>query len=383
MSIIDMLQPWTTAGVERYRTGLAKLADAAGASVPGSGAAVVPDPALFAYFARSAEPEVATLSQLTASWIPVLDRPAWVDAVAGPDGYAHLPGLGYARADVGDGDAPRTARTVLAGLEPEERLTSTLHVITHDLPTVAAIIESAAGRPNRSVAASWRQHGDDLHAAWDALERLDPALASLLDSALQQVILFQDDHCNSFADAAYFGAAFCNMALGPGPVFLVEDLVHQGGHNVLMAAACDPAVWFTRDPSRERVDGASDHGRNLYVLWHGTVTEALMADVLMRWLSGFPADRDTTHELRGRYAFVLKRYSTDLAALRRYGTCMTAAGRELLDGALESWSGHVRTNGTWVDEVDLTGQGYNFSYELYRARNPMGQPRVTAAGASR
>ncbi len=382
MSVIDILQPWTTAGVDSYRAGIAKLVEASGVAPPPPGSEPPAlDPALFAYFARAAEPEEATLGQLTASWAPARDRPASVPAVAGRDGFAHLPGLGYARVRRERDGETGPGRALLAGLEPEDRLSRAVQAVTRDLPSAVACIERAAGHGSTSVRATWREHGADLHAAWETIERLDPQLSSLLGTALEQVVLFREEDCNSFADAAYFGAAFCNMALGSGAVFLVEDLAHQGGHNVLMAAAANPAQWFTTDPGRVPVDGASGHGRDLYVLWHGTVTEALMADVLHRWLEEAtdeePADGETVHELRGRYAFVLTRFSTDLARLRPYGALMTPLGNELLDAVAEAWATHVRVDGEWVAGVDLTGQGYNFSYETYCRRHPL--PRATTA----
>lgn len=372
MSIIEILQPWAKAGDERFRSAIAKLASSSRTAgvcdfTPSD---VRADPALFAYFARPRDPEHATLSQLTVGAVPPNARPARVLVVTGDDKVAHLPGLGYVRVEHWEDPQRHRGWAAVDGIEPEALLSGTVQAITHDLPAVVDCLQSATRRPNRSVAVTWARYEQELRSAWATIADLQPELCTLLSTVLRHVVLFTDDRCNSFADATYFGGAFCNMALGRGSVFLVEDLVHQGGHNVLMAAASNTGTWFDSDPNQHAVDAAGEHGRNLYVLWHGTVTEALMVDILHRWLSERPRCDDVTHELEGRYAFALKRFSTDISTLLRYRGVMTPRGKDLLDRVHTSCAEQVGQNGAWVDRIDFSDQDYNFSYDRYCSRNP-------------
>lgn len=375
MSIIEILQPWTENGDERFRAAIAKLAYSSRTADAFDfiSAEVRADPALFAYFARPTGPEHATLSQLTVGAVPSSARPAEVLVVAGVDEVAHLPGLGYAKVEHWDDFERRRGWAPLEGMEPEALLSGSVQAITRDLPAVVDCLQSASRRPNRSVAVTWARYNEELRSAWATISDLQPELGTLLSTVLRHVILFRDDHCNSFADATYFGGAFCNMALGRGAVFLVEDLVHQGGHNVLMAAASSTSTWFETDPNHHVVDAAGEHSRNLYVLWHGTITEALMVEILHRWLSEQPRCDDIAHELMGRYAFVLKRFTTDISTLLRYEGLMTPLGKSLLDSVYTSWAEHVRENGAWVGLIDLSDQDYNFSYDRYCSRYPAGR----------
>lgn len=371
MSVIEHLQPWATDGDRRFTSALRRLVARSSLGLDAVDVeGIEPDPALFGYFAADPASRSATLEQLVVGALPPDARPSCVPAVVDSAGVAHLPQVGYARTPPPNGDQPRVAAVSTGDVEAERRIPGGPQCIVHAVPTVAGSLESATGHADNRVDESCVRHVDELQAAWRVIGDLQPDLQALLRTSVRHVVLFHDEQCNSFADAAYYGGVFCNMHLGRGRAFLAEDLAHQGGHNVLMAGASRPHTWFEVDAASTPVDGAGEHGRNLYVLWHGTVTEALMSELLGRWLRSDAVEPELEHELRGRYAFVYKRFESDLATLVQHRGAMTPTGRELLRELRQAQAQQVDENASWVADVDVANQGYNFSYERFCERHP-------------
>ncbi len=382
MSVIDFLQPWATDGDRRFTSALRRLVARSSLRPDAVDVeSIDPDPALFGYFAADPASRSATLEQLVVGSLPSDARPPCVSAVVDPAGVAHVPRVGYARALPRDDRRSAVAPVFTHDVEAERRLQDGPQCIVHAVPTVADRLMAATGHADNRVNESCVRYFDELEAAWRVIGDLQPELQALLRTSVRHVVLFHDERCNSFADAAYYGGVFCNMHLGRGKAFIAEDLAHQGGHNVLMAAASRPDTWFEVDAASTPVDGAGEHGRNLYVLWHGTVTEALMSELLRRWLRSSLVEPELEHELEGRYAFVYKRFESDLATLVRHADVMTLTGRDLLQDLQKAQAQQVDENASWVADVDVSNQGYNFSYERFCERHPGGAMGVSRAVA--
>jgi hypothetical protein len=376
MELIELISPWVQRGNGTFRKAIATLAADAHGSLALSPTDVVPSPALFAHFAAPAFQDRSTIEQLILGSLTKNRWPSEIPAVGNASGLAHLPGVGFLQLH-GDSGGATAGSSYSRGFvqlnRPVTRPTARcaggrLEVLPTSTPVVELILTQSGVSRLTGLEELANRHFSTVQSACRVLQDLHPDLDGLLFTVLDQLVLFDDATCNSFAEPSYFGAAFCNMRLGTSAVYLVEDLVHQGGHNVLMAAAAEPEIWFGQDCRRSEKISTSD-SRTLYVLWHGALTEALMVDTLSRWLARDPEDPELAHEIMGRYAFVLRRFATDVRDLVELRPRFTSLGQELVDAVVDVLRQHVSRNAAWVTSFDLAGQGYNFSWKVFRCRN--------------
>jgi hypothetical protein len=322
------------------------------------------------------------------------DPTAWLDqllcgyrgSVAGtsvrtaPDGSVYVPGVGtwsgmapgrtlVARRIGGspgigvyDGD-----ERVDASFEPPAAIGETnAELFPGGHPLLARLYGSAAPRFGGLVDV----HREHVERAFAVIAALMPAYNDLICQVTRKVVLHSGERPNSFATPAAYGALFVNTALGEDEVFLVEDLVHQGGHVLFSAAAFDRERWLQVDPDTPLSAAGSDPSerRTLYVALHGLFTEMAIVDVLDRWTTRADLRGEQAHELRGRLAFALRRLAADVATLAAVDG-LAVDGQRLVT-AVTTRCLEVAGRRPGLRHARLENQGYNFSPRRYAQLNP-------------
>ncbi len=220
------------------------------------------------------------------------------------------------------------------------------------------------------VEAAATAHIEHLAKAFETLRHIWPALHEAINGVVRLIVVFRAEGLNSFATPAAHGTAFLNAALGDDEVFFLEDLAHQCGHVIFSAATIDAAEIFVVSPDTPMAvfSGQQADERSVYVALHGVVTEAFMAICLDRCLAEELFVGRQRHELQGRLAFILKRFTLDLRNFASRDMLRTR-GEELLEDLREVWMDIVARRAQLVGTTDMSNQGYNFSYQRYAELN--------------
>jgi hypothetical protein len=196
----------------------------------------------------------------------------------------------------------------------------------------------------------------------------------MMAQTVRRLVLFSAEGMNSFATTAAHGTAFINVALGDNELFFVEDLAHQCGHVIFSAASAEAGEDFVVPPSTpiSLFNNQPDDQRSVYVVLHGVFTEALMAKCLDSCLSERIFEASHEHELRGRLAFILRRFGADLRNISGTGI-LSSRGEDLVRALYAVWTEIMRRRKEITDSCDFSAQGYNFCYRTFVEQNSVNQ----------
>lgn len=192
----------------------------------------------------------------------------------------------------------------------------------------------------------------------------DPYTKRKLLTSIKQIVLFENDVKNGFANSAMPGTIFINVKWGSSVPFFIEEIAHQGGHVLVSAMTIDPSAYFSEKGSLYMIDE-----RTAYTVLHGTITEMFMLDCLHQCLIEFKgANHDIELELNGRITYTLVRFIYDLNALLEKDVLSTSskAISVFLENALIDMLILYRNH---IDQYSLQNQRYNFSFDKFKEAN--------------
>ncbi len=209
-----------------------------------------------------------------------------------------------------------------------------------------------------------------LARAWALIAEAWPAQSAELERDLRGVVVLRHPKVASMAALGIHGTVFFST-LGPeGPLYFVEELVHQTGHVTFSKVIMDwqgflavpydtPMTLLTGDERDNRSFGDAFHGNY-------TLVRMLQTFAKLRALDLAPTLR---HELRGRTALALLRLRLGLRQIE-HPRLYTARGLVIHRRLAQAWTALDRELGALIDECDLDGQPYVFDPTLFVARNP-------------
>jgi hypothetical protein len=336
------------------------------------------DPAAFVYAAAGRAPVLdARLLWLHA--IPADRKPLTITARADGLGRVFLPGLGYLsglppsapvslKRDPASsvGYSPRGSSATITPLTRWRLGPSLPSLLPYPVRDFGHAL-SADGGALRHLHEATCAHRDALAKALRRIQRSWPALAKAIGSVVRHLTMFDDNSRNSFAAGAAHGIACLNTAHGSSAPFFVEDLAHQCGHVLFLAAleGADPMFTVAPDCPVAQLTHQEDH-RTLIVAMHGMVTEVLIVGALEHMLvADAGSDR---HEAIGRLLFAVTRLGLDLRRLAGL-PIYSAAGERILHELIASYTRAASRYRDLLRTTDLTDQDYNFNYDTYRASN--------------
>lgn len=210
-----------------------------------------------------------------------------------------------------------------------------------------------------------------LEGALSRFARLAPSLYALLLRANRRVHIYRAPQPNSFATLSVHGCAFLNTPVDAGEIHFLDDFAHQGGHVVFNAATHEQARYL-RVPGATALTtlGAKDDSRSLYAAFHGLFTYSAILTVLSRAWDETSPHEGPHHELRGRIAFYLVKFHSDLDLLRA-ARLYAPAGTYLYEGFRDCFERVRDRYYPAIADVDLTAQPYVFSPTVYAQHNPV------------
>ena len=334
------------------------------------------DPLLLAFFQGSGDPGV-TLDQLLVGRMDPRARPHELPIRTDARGAAELPGIGILRTNHPAADlsldagltATRDGEVVSVELTPQPR-TRFEHEPVLDHWVAPPLRFVLGGGPVGGPDASPRGVAADLRRALDILDRVQPDFAEVMRRTTRRVVVFDDVGLNSLAAPRAHGSVFLDLAHGSGPIYHLEDLLHQCGHVAFQAMTLRPDTVLSVPPDHP-LAGSDEGGeqRTAYVVLHAVVTERWMVRGLLGCLAGEPLSDLERIEARGRLAYILGRYVLDLTDL--IGADVVAPrGTVLLRQLLADLRTLHRLAQPFVQGLDLTGQPYNFDLDTFVCRNP-------------
>jgi len=350
------------------------------------------EPLVFLHFAS--DPSVIDLDQAVGAFVPANRGVRRVQIFTDDAGRDYVPNLGYVKCelrnsrvelDLGNQERILVCSTGGANLdfeiEPPRGVGATPIELWHrSTRALSSIFNLSLGREASveiDTAASARS--DDLSAALVLLKTVWPGFHDALVAVLRRLVLFSSSECNSFASPVVHGMAFLNVTLGKDEVFLLEDIAHQGGHTILTAAIRKPEDYFR--PGAECLLDVARHDdtRSPHVALHGLITEGFITVCLDECLRQDLVRGGKRHELKGRLAFIARRFGLDAKRLCQSGV-LSEKGEKVARPLLSMLRELISRRRVLLTDADFSNQGYNFDYEKYASRNPEALSRSSEHG---
>jgi HEXXH motif-containing protein len=187
----------------------------------------------------------------------------------------------------------------------------------------------------------------------------------------RRIVCFRHDNVNSFATINAHGTVFFNARDDHDEIFFVDELTHQCGHIVFNAMTVCRRDFLAAEPDSplNAIAPRENERRTIYDAFHGLYTEHTMTNMMRRCDEEAIYRGRQAHELYGRLSFITRKYRVDLRNLSGDGI-FTPLGREMYDYFSSAFE-EVFCARRALFETDMTGQPYNFDYELFARHNPM------------
>ena len=384
---LSELQPRIEQGQQRFKMTMQKLVEISRPDLFELLTACDNEPFLepFAFLSFSVGQPTANLDQVFAGYLASSGSPLRLTVSTERDGSFYVPNLGYFNTDQTDSHLELLVPSIFLAsdgnpvqyrLEPIVKWSDTsMELVQHSIALLSHCFVGLEGhRVSVDIDEAVADHSPHLAKALTVISEIWPSLYQAMTGVVRKLVLFRAEGINSFATTAAHGAAFINMALGDNEVFLVEDLAHQCGHVIFSAASSEAGESFVVAPSTPigEFNGQPNDARSVYVVLHGVFTEALMAKCLDACLTETVFDDDREHELQGRLAFILRRFTADLRNISRSGI-LSSQGEELLYPIYQVWKEIMSRRQATADAFNLSSQGYNFCYQSFAQHNPITQ----------
>jgi len=343
------------------------------------------EPLLFAYF-NSKEPPVK-LDQILVGYIGDEPRPAITSVFADTHGVVYLPNIGYLVTDTANEELilvwDRGSSTyrlehenssvsydfedIIRGVAPS------VEVCRYSHPLFTELYTGMEGDVvNVEVKESVQRHIHHLNTAFRVLGQQYPHYYEAILDVTRKVVIFNGKGVNSFATLSAHGTAFLNADETDDEVFFIEDIVHQCGHVIFSALTFEKQEYFRVDPNTPLRLFTKDERerRTVYITLHGLFTEAAMAESLNLCYENNVFHGRQEHELVGRLAFILKRFSHDLRNLA-HRDLFTEKGLSLYNDFKDVFLDIFQKRQDFVGMFDTSNQPYTFSYAKFVELNPL------------
>jgi hypothetical protein len=330
------------------------------------------EPSLFAFFAH--QHSKLTLEQILYAYLADGSHLPEFAAYADHRGLVYLPRLGHVETATCksvvtiDGNALATQLIRLRCI-PGTQIELCL---TPD-PLLESFFRDADGREVRFDLDVADRHARSVGEAFEVLHRVSPELSASLVSVTRRVVVFRSEDLESFATVSAHGLAFLKVTspYHATEVFFIEDLAHQCGHILFSALTVNRGAYLRVDPSTplQQLTGAENEQRDLFTVFHGVFTEAVMCIALHSCLEAEVFSEVRHHELLGRLSYVMKRFHLDLLSLQG-DDLFTERGRFVVHQCGLVFDEVFRCTRDHITRFDLRNQSYAFCYERFAALNP-------------
>lgn len=347
-------------------------------------------PYLFAWFTGTSPG--STLPQMLCGRLPAVQRPVRTPVRSDCKGRVYLPGYGTfsteqpnASGDWIQNDKRGMLRLgdhyTLATFQPETRLDAHGLVVHTHIP---AVFERFFPLPPLPCAeANIRFPTHELNVALHDLRHLDPLLYAAIRQVTSTIQLYRSPEPNSFASLSAHGAAFLNCPPDADRISLLDDIAHQCGHILFNAMTLQRQATLAIDPETplRAIAPTVNDMRSIYSAFHGLFTYSLILRSLDARLHTPGLDPGETLQARGRIAFYLSKFYTDLRNLN-HARVFTPLGQLYYARFLQTYEAAYARYASSLKDLDLAQQPYVFSWTQFLQDNPVSRTLRSAGAAA-
>jgi hypothetical protein len=299
------------------------------------------DSFIYAYFNDDEADSKVTLEQLVYGYISDENKPQTIEIIFDEDGVAFLPKIGYFKSEEKKIKNQRCLFHYNNGnfkIEYNNTLikTSFLPLIFADSNNKVEIIQfqhpllkkgfkvlrpgysNQGTRCTIEVNAITNSHFDNLKKSFSFIQEHFPKIYETIIVSNKYVMIFGNQAMLPFASQNSLGISYISSLYTDSYLFFVEEILHQGSHNLFFYMHYDKFRYFKIDVENSLLGdylNNPNEKRTIYNVFHGvvTITQRLICYkyiIKNNLLSGIEL-----HELIGRYCDQYRRHHAGLELL--------------------------------------------------------------------
>jgi hypothetical protein len=208
--------------------------------------------------------------------------------------------------------------------------------------------------------------------AFDILQYTSPDYNACVRAVCKKILVFHNTKVRSFASAVAMGMSFFSFKKEDDEVFLLSEIIHQFGHNILYAIIHTKADFFKIDADTplSTLNGNIQDHRTLFSAYHGLFTTTQTAVCLEQIIDQNIFEGKQEHELIGRFVDNSRRFRTGLERCN-LNEILTENGLKLyhyLDRLCEEV--HKRKEEI-LRQFNIRNQPFVFDYGKFAEANPL------------
>jgi len=188
-------------------------------------------------------------------------------------------------------------------------------------------------------------------------------------------LIFVHDNSNvlNYISFNNHGAIFLYMLEEHDDMYFIEELIHQGTHNLLNTICFDKKVLFKIDVEnimiKELIDRPADY-RTVYSVIHGLASISKRVEGFEKMLDAEELSEKQKHELCGRLCDQFSRfYALGIEKLNK-DDVFTELGKEYFDTMYETCAKSLDRL-KWVNQFDMSWRDLDFRYADFVKHNPI------------
>lgn len=276
---------------------------------------------------------------------------------------AYIPKLGYFEKN---SLTPIENILEIEGLE----VVKELHPLMHRY-----LFESYKGEitnPNPNYKSVWSKHKNTLSQALFILKNLTPKFYKDFLQANKKIFIHDNSKILNFTSKETLGMLFFYATPSSTLMYFIEELIHQGAHNILYHTTFNENEFFkidARNTYMRDLTGQEWDYRDVYGAFHGVYTIYKRLECYDILLQKNVLKEKDKHELLGRLTDQFSRFHTGLELLK-LDEIYTEKGKTFyleLDKKCENILIKYRK---LRNEFDLSNRDLNFRYEDFCKLNP-------------
>jgi hypothetical protein len=353
------------------------------------------DSFIYAYFNDSEADSKVTLEQLVYGYISDEHKPKAIEIIFDEDGITYLPKIGYFKAideflknqrcifkyNNGDFIIEHNSDLVKATFLPLIFADNNHHVeiIQFQHPLLKDFFQVL--RPDYSnqgahckveVNSITKYHLDNLQKAFTFIQKKFPTIYETILASNKYVMIFGNQAMLPFAAQNSLGISYISSLYTDSYLFFVEEMLHQGSHNLFFYMNYDKFKYFKINAENSFLGdflNNPNEKRTVYNVFHGviTITQRLICYKYIienKLLSGLDL-----HELIGRYCDQYRRHHAGLELLN-LDEIYTEEGKKLyleMDSLCEDALEYFKLEAL---KYNVINQPSEFSFQQFLVLNP-------------
>jgi len=197
-----------------------------------------------------------------------------------------------------------------------------------------------------------------------------PSFFSQIEIVVDEVLIHSSQESNSFVSEKIDGVIFLYPKEPPTLCYFIEELAHQGGHLILLAATNSPSEYFNfeQDAFTSTHNKLSTNRRSNYVILHSLFTLAMISSCLRDVIHSNVLNKDENLEALGRLIYASKRFELDAISILNSNT-LNQKGLILLRAMATSVQRSIDYFKHFGLELNMQGHEYDFSVQSFMKLN--------------